>query len=198
MKKIQVINKGKCKIYKIIDFFILTFLISFYFEELHDLIFIRVQHYVDVWLFNKTSIIMWRFYLERINYLGLELNLSIRPPRFFKYYLEVLMNINQLEIFSWKTAYSMILANDTKWVYSQLFGCDRAKRGPLGGGTSSPPNVYHWIVTNLIIVFTSLVTWTLISQTESLNQSKCSEVAIYQLECDALIFRTIRNTLYYL
>ena len=62
--------------------------------------------------------------MESINYLGWESDLSIRPPRFFKYCLEVSMNTNQWERLSWKTVYSMILANNnTKWVSSQLFGC---------------------------------------------------------------------------
>ena len=45
------------------------------------------------------------------------------------------MNTKQWERFSWKTIYSMILANNnTKLVSSQLFGCGRAKFGPLGRG----------------------------------------------------------------
>ena len=43
----------------------------------------------------KTSIINLEFNVESINYLSWESNLSIRPPRFFKYCLEVSMNINQ-------------------------------------------------------------------------------------------------------
>ena len=35
LKLFQFINKGKCKIYKIIEF-LLIFTISFYFEELHS------------------------------------------------------------------------------------------------------------------------------------------------------------------
>ena len=94
----------------------------------------------------KTSIInLKEFIVESINYLGWESDLSIRPPRFFKYCLEVSMNTNQWERLSWKTVYSMILANNnTKWVSSQLFGCGRATRK----GTSSPPSVYHWINTS--------------------------------------------------
>ena len=73
--------------------------------------------------------------METINYLGWESDLTTRLPRFFKYCLEVSMNTNQWERLSWKTVYSMILANNnTKWVSSQLFGCARAKFGPLGRG----------------------------------------------------------------
>ena len=84
----------------------------------------------------KTSVInLKEFIVESINYLGWESNLSIRPPRFFKYCLEVSMNTNQWERLSWKTVYSIILANNnTKWVSSQLFGCGRAKFGPLEMG----------------------------------------------------------------
>ena len=62
--------------------------------------------------------------LDSINYLGWESNFSIRPPRFF--------NISQWEILSWMTTYAMILANNTKWVSSQLFVYGMAKLGPLG------------------------------------------------------------------
>ena len=45
-------------------------------------------------------------------------------------------------------AYSMILANNTKWVSSQLFGCGRAKVGPLGRG-----NLHHLMfITELLLV----------------------------------------------
>ena len=72
------------------------------------------------------------FIVKSINYFGWESNLSIRPPRSFKYYLEVLLDTNQWEILNWKTAYSWILVNNTMWVSSQLFGCGWAKPGPLG------------------------------------------------------------------
>ena len=89
------------------------------------------------------------FIMERLNYFSWESNLSIRPPRFFKYYLEVSMNTNQWERLSWKTAYSMILANNTKWVPSQLFGCDRGKLGPLGR-----EHLHHLIfITKLLLVW---------------------------------------------
>ena len=85
--------------------------------------------------------------MESINYFGWESDLSTRPPRFFKYCLEVSMNTNQWERLSWKTVYSMILANNnTKWVSSQLFGCGRAKLGPLGRGHLHHLFVYHWII----------------------------------------------------
>ena len=71
------------------------------------------------------------FIVETINYLGWESDFSTRPQRFFKYCLEVSMNTNQRVRFSWKTVYSMILANNnTKWVFSQLFGYSRVKLGP--------------------------------------------------------------------
>ena len=98
----------------------------------------------------KTSIInLKEFIVESINYLGWESNLSIRPPRFFKYCLEVSMNTNQWERLSWKTVYSIILArNNTKSVSSQLFGCGRAKFGPLGRG-----HLHHLIfITELLLV----------------------------------------------
>ena len=50
---------------------------------------------------------------------------------------------NHWDSLSWKMAYSMILVNNTKWVSSQLFGCGRAKLGPLRKGTSSPLRVYQ-------------------------------------------------------
>ena len=105
-----------------------TFWLQHRWRVLHDLIITRVQHYVDVWVFNKTSIInLKEFIVESINYLGWESDLSTRPPRFFKYCLEVSMNTNQWKRLSWKTLYSMILPNNNaKWVSSQLFGCGRA------------------------------------------------------------------------
>ena len=99
----------------------------------------------------KTSVInLKEFIVESINYLGWESNLSIIPPRFFKCCLEVSMNTNQWERLSWKTVYSIIWTNNnTKWVSTQLFGCGRAKLGPLGGG-----NLHHLIfITVLLIVW---------------------------------------------
>ena len=62
------------------------------------LIFIRVQHYVMFNYLTKASVInLKEFLVKRINYLGWEWNLSIRPPRFFKYCLEVSMKKNQRE-----------------------------------------------------------------------------------------------------
>ena len=105
-------------------------------KVLHDLIFTRVQHYVDVdYLTKASNINLKEFIVESINYLGWETYLSIRPPRFFKHCLEVSMNTNQRERLSWTTFYSMILANtNIKWISSQLFRCGRAKLGPLGKG----------------------------------------------------------------
>ena len=51
---------------------------------------------------------------------------------------------------SWKTVCSMILVNNsTKWICSQLFGCARAKLGPLGRGQLHHLIIYHWIITSL-------------------------------------------------
>ena len=46
----------------------------------------------------------------------------------------VSMNTHQWQRLSWKTEYSVILANNTKWVPSQLFGYGMAKLGTLGRG----------------------------------------------------------------
>ena len=118
-------------------------------KVLHDLIFTRVQHYVDVWLFNKNFNHFEGVYCGK-HKLSWELDLSIRPPRFFVYCLEVSMNTNQWKRLSWKTVYSMILANNnTKWVSSQLFGCGRAKLGPLGRG-----HLHHLMfITELLLVW---------------------------------------------
>ena len=70
--------------------------------------------------------------MDSINYLGWESNFSIRLPRGFKILSTVSVNTKQWERLSWKTAYAMILGNNTKPVPSQLFVCDRAKLGPLG------------------------------------------------------------------
>ena len=99
----------------------------------------------------KNSIInLKEFIVESINCLGWESDLSIRPPRFFKYCVEVLVNTNQWEILSWKTVYSMILENnDIKRVSSQLFGCSGAKLGRLGRGH------FHqlMLITELLLVW---------------------------------------------
>ena len=90
----------------------------------------------------------FRKFVESINYLGWESHFFIRPPRFFKYCLEVSMNTNQWKRLSWKTVYSMILANNnTKWVSSQLFGCSRAKLGPLGRG-----HLHRLFITELLLI----------------------------------------------
>ena len=100
----------------------------------------------------KTSVInLKQFVVERINYLDWESNLSIRPRRFLKYCLEVSMNTNQWERLSWKTIYSMILTNNsnTNGVSSQLFGCGRAKLGPL-----ETRHLHHLMfITELLLVW---------------------------------------------
>ena len=99
----------------------------------------------------KTSVIdLKEFIVESINYLGWESNLSIRPPRFFKYCLEVPINTNQWERLIWKTIYSMILTNNnTNGVPSQLFGCGRAKFGLLGRR-----HLHHLLfITELLLVW---------------------------------------------
>ena len=72
-------------------------------------------------------------YCAQHNYLGWELNFSIRSPRFFlNTVYTVSINTNRWEKLGWKTGYAIILASKTKWVSSQLFVCDRDKHGPLG------------------------------------------------------------------
>ena len=110
--------------------------------------------YSIMWMFDyltKTSIInLKKFIVESINDLGWEADLFIRPPRFFKYCLEVSMNTNQWERLSWKTVYSIILANNnTKWVPSQLFGCKRAKFSPIRRGHLH----YLMFITELLLVW---------------------------------------------
>ena len=135
-----------------------------------------------------SSINLKKFILKSINHLDWESNLSIIPLRFSKCFLEVSMNISQWERFSWKTAYSMILINNAKWVSSQLFGCSRVTVGPL-----EMWHLYHLMfVTELLLVGPvghidpHMKDWV----------SKCLETATYQLECDALTYRAIRVTLY--
>ena len=74
---------------------------------------------------SKTSTInLKEFIVKTIDYLGWELDLSTRSPRFFKYCLEVSMNTNQWQR---KTLYSLILADkNTEQVSSQLFRYGRA------------------------------------------------------------------------
>ena len=93
----------------------------------------------------KTSFInLKQFTVDSINYIGWELNLSIRPKNTV---YTVSMNTNQWERLSWKMTYSMILANNTKWVSIQLFGCGRAKLGSLGRG-----HFHHLFITELLLV----------------------------------------------
>ena len=105
-------------------------------KVLHDLIFTRVQHYVDVWLFKLTSIGNFKeFTVNSVNHLSWESNLSI--------------STNQWERLSWKTEFSIILASNTKWISSQQFGFDRAKLGPLVRG-----HLYQLIfITKLLLVW---------------------------------------------
>ena len=77
--------------------------------------------------------------LDSINYLAWESKFSIRPPRFFY--------ISQWEILGWKTAYVMILANNTKWVSSKLFVYGMAKLGPLG-----MRHLYQLFIIELLLV----------------------------------------------
>ena len=90
------------------------------------------------------------FTVESKNHLGWELDISTRPQGFFKYCLKVSMNTSQSERLTWKTVYSIILANNnTKWVSSQLFGCGRAKFGPLGRG-----HLHHlMLITELLLLW---------------------------------------------
>ena len=86
----------------------------------------------------------------------------------------------------------MVLADNTKLVSRQLFGWDSAKLGPLRNGYL----YYLMFGTELLLVWpvghmdANITDW-------PLNQVKSPEMAIYQIECDALTFRAIRNTLYY-
>ena len=118
-------------------------------KVLHYLIFTRVQHYVDNWLFNKNiNHLFEEVYCgkNKSYWLGIE-SFHIKPPR---YRLEVSVNTNRWERLSRKTVYSMILANNnTKWVSSQLFGCGKVKLGSLGRGHLHPSNVYLWNITSL-------------------------------------------------
>ena len=103
------------------------------------------------YLTNFSIINLKEFIEESINYFGWELDLFTRPQGLLKSCLEVPMNTNQWERLSWKTVSSMILSNNnTKWVSSQLFGCDRIKLGSLGRG-----HLHHLIyITELLIVWT--------------------------------------------
>ena len=109
--------------------------------------------YTIMYMFNyllKTSVInLKEFIVESINYLSWESNLSSKPPSLFKYCLEVSMNTNQWGRLRWKTAYSMILANNTKWDSSQLFGWRKAKLGPLG----------RWHLHHLMFITELLLLW---------------------------------------
>ena len=124
----------------------------------------------------KASVINFKeFIVESISYLGWESNLSIRPPKFFKYCLEVSMNTNQWERLSWNLIYLMILTNNiANGVSSQLSGCCRAKLGPLGRR-----HIHLIFITELLVVW-PVGHMNLIWQNGPLNQSKCPEMATYQ------------------
>ena len=88
-------------------------------------------------------------------------------------------------------AYSLILGNNTKWVSSELSRCGRAYLGLLGRGY-----VHHVIlITELLLVWHAGY-MDPHYQIGSLNLAKCPELATYQLECEALTYRAIGNTLY--
>ena len=57
------------------------------------------------------------------------------------------MNTDQLERLSWKTTYAMVLANNTKSVFTQLVGCGKDKFELLGRGY-----LYHLFITKLFLV----------------------------------------------
>ena len=108
-------------------------------KVLHDLIFTRVQHYADGWFLTKTSITnLKKFTVDSINDLDRESNLSIfsiRPKRFFKILSTQFQRAKTSEKdFVLKTAYSVILANNTTGVFNQLFRCGRVKLAPIGNG----------------------------------------------------------------
>ena len=135
--------KGNVKYKKSLNFFTyFHYFILFWTILWHSI----VEKYFMIWYSLEYSI-MWKldltktaiinlkeFIVKSINYLGWESNFFIRPPRSLKYCLEVSMNTNQWERLCWKTAYSMILVNNIKWVSSHLSGCGMAKLGSLGRG----------------------------------------------------------------
>ena len=75
--------------------------------------------------------IFWHSIEEKYFMIWYSLEHTTRSPRFFKYCLEVSMNTNQWERLSWKTVYSMIVANNntSEFVVSYL-----DVGGPLGRG----------------------------------------------------------------
>ena len=101
----------------------------------------------------KTSIISLKeFTADSINCLGWELHLSIRSQRFLFLFLFVCLFTQ----YHWTQSsdrdlvehpYSMILANNTKWVSNELFGCGKVKLTPLGRG------YLHHLITELLLVW---------------------------------------------
>ena len=72
--------------------------------------------------------------MDSINDLGWQLTVSFKTTKIFLHPVyTVLMNTNQFQRLSWKTANAIIVAN-TKWISSQLFACDRAKLPQLARG----------------------------------------------------------------
>ena len=68
----------------------------------------------------------------------------------------------------------MILANNTKWVSNQLFGCGRARLGPLGRGY-----LHH-----LMIITGSLLVWPvdhMDANITDLATKPCPKMTTYQL-----------------
>ena len=129
--------------------------------------------YINFWLFNKNFIInLKEFTMDNINYLGWGSNFCIRPPTSYSIILStVSMNTNQWERLSWKTAYAMILANNTKWVPSQLFVWGRAKLGLL-----ERRHLHHMSIIELSIVLP-------VGQMDPhwfTRPSRCPELVTYQ------------------
>ena len=125
-------------------------------KVVHDLIFTWFDYLTKTSIINLKEVIV-----ESINYLGWELNLSIRPLRFF---------LNTFKKFQWTQTSERdlverrhIQSKNTKIISSQLFGCSRAKLGPLGRGYPD----HLMFITN---------TWTLTKQTGPLNRGKCPEM----------------------
>ena len=69
-----------------------------------------------------------------MGWIGWESNyLSVRLPRVL-HILSTQFQWTQISErdFSPETVYAMVLANSTKWVTSQLFGCEKTRFGSLG------------------------------------------------------------------
>lgn len=91
--------------------------------------------------------------------------------------------------FSWKTDYSMILANHIKWISTQLFECGKANFGLLARG-----HFHHvMLITALLPVRpVGLMEPYIIDCVNKPGQvPRESELAVYQFECVALTYWTI-------